>query len=232
MVVAYFVFVSILVIASQLLEIYSYILKGIKIDGYSRQLIGYAGFIHYFGRIIYVVVLMILSYLFEVENVRSDMNYIFLFSFLTSLAFVFCVLNNNDIYYFFQRFVRLLSFFSYRNIKEPKFHKVEFSITCNRVFIFSYFSSFCITLAFVAPFIAAQIYPEYRMLATYSGQAMNFAATAIVLAVIEPVLFNELDSQKKEFNGMSETAVLIINAKICSLFSMVAVMGVLIYLGV
>jgi hypothetical protein len=206
------VVILICIVMCQTFEVYAYFLKGTNDVKYNRQLVGLANWIQYVARINYVLVLFLLSYSFEVlgtgAEILSVIGYAFLFSFCITVTLVYLDKFRRIIHVA----LRPLIYFTYRDLCHINV-SFEFSyVKVNKAMVISFISSMLLGLAFVLPFIMAKLYPDYRMMATYSGQILNFAASAIIFSMLEPIMFKELDKQC--FNGLvCPTASSVIVAK-------------------
>lgn len=221
-----YVIVLLMVCMSQLLEIYAYLLKGVKTKGVGRQLIGLANWIQYVARIMYVFVLLVLSYMFEVVGLGDEILKVILVSFVISfiLSIMLCIVSS------FRSMFRVslipLTVFTYPSLKNLSIELNNKTTVLNFEFFLSLFSSWLIGLAFVLPFTIAAKFPELRMMATYSGQVLNFIATAIVFSKIEPRIFKELDYEEAENNEVCCAAVSVIITKIIAQFLVAVSVGI------
>jgi hypothetical protein len=72
-------------------------------------------------------------------------------------------------------------------------------------------------VALVLPFVVAIKYPDFRMMATYLGQFVNFFATALTFSYIEPRLFSELDDSQNNEKQLSNIGKNILYSKFLAL---------------
>ncbi|PKH05308.1 hypothetical protein [Moritella sp. Urea-trap-13] len=187
------ILVFFLISISQVIEMHAYTLKGVHSEIYARQFLGLANWMQYLARIIYVFVLMLLSFMFEFLNLGDGILPLvmgaFVFSFILSILF-FTYQSFRDKIVFL---LRPVAAFSYPELKNMKINVTINDASFDRVFFYTVFSTWLIGLAFILPFFIAIRYPEFRMMATYTGQALNFVATAVIFSRIEPKIFQELD---------------------------------------
>lgn len=219
----YFLIVIILVTLTQIIEIYAYFVKGAASAAKGRQLIGLANWIQYFARILYVIVLLLLTFIFEVLNYSSLIIPSVAFAFFLSFIFSICLCLSNKALYGLQLLLQPLIRYTYPELINMEITVDQSKIKFNKTFYLSLLTSFLIGIAFIVPFYLAHKFPEYRMMATYSGQFLNFFATAIIFSIIEPKMYIELDSSDSNLNtenGLNyvvcSSAISIINAKILS----------------
>ncbi len=206
------------ILLCNVVESYAYIIKGYILKGNERKTIGLASWIQYCARILYVFVLLFLSALYEFFGFRQQILYLLLWSTMISLVAVGCVFYSIRFRYFVNLIVRPLVKFTYPDLIKERFpiNVSNFSIK-TKIFVVSFVSSFMLGMALILPFVVAIKYPEYRMMATYIGQFINFFATALTFSYIEPKLFSELDSCTNNTSDFSEIGKNILYSKFLSL---------------
>lgn len=214
---------SVLFIAlMQLIEIYTVFIKGLNGTVGVRQVLALANIIQYAARIMYLAALVGLTILFEVYHLSTEILWLLLLGFtLGGLASLLLCVSGR-----IKRLVDLLFLpivnYSFPGLKsifaQPRQNQSFFVLenTKTKVFLFAAISSTVIGAAAILPFCFAMIAPEYRMLATYSGQILNFSATTLLFLVVEPHLFRHLDDSKNDAPGLCKTAEEIILAKMVS----------------
>lgn len=211
------------IVICQLLESYAYYLKGTNHPDFNRQLVGLANWVQYVARINYVIVLFLLSYTFEVLNNSSEAIHSIVIGFAISFVLSLTVLLSSRFRRVLNFFLSPLIYFTYKDL-------ISFSVGISfsdfkfrKSFFISLISSILLGVAFVLPFLLASNYPSYRMMATYSGQFVNFFATAMTIAMLEPIIYKELD--KGFYDGhICNSAKNVILAKMSSQIILFAVL--------
>lgn len=187
--------IVICIVICQVLEVYAYFLKGMTNDKYSRQLVGLANWIQYVARINYVIVLFLISYSFEVLDMGTRalqlITFSFFISFITSTSLIIFKKPRVLLHYL----LTPLIYFAYKELIKVSVDLDKKQITFNKSMVISFIASLLLGFAFVLPFILAERFPEYRMMATYSGQFLNFFASAIIFSMLEPIMYKELDTK-------------------------------------
>lgn len=200
------------------IEAYAYIIKGYVLKGSARKSIGLASWIQYCARILYVFVLLFLSALFEFYGYTLQILNLILYSMMASVLSVGLVLFSS----YYRTIIRLMLYplvkLSYPDLVNEKFDIGQCKLQINnRVFFISFSCSFLLGCALITPFFIAINHPEYRMMATYFGQFLNFFATALTFSYIEPKLFYELDGSMIEDKNLSAIGGNILYSKFVSL---------------
>lgn len=206
----------------QTIEIYTVFIKGLNETVGVRQILALANIIQYAARIMYLFALFGLTLLFEVKHLTTEILWILLAGFalggIGSIAICISAAAKRAMDLFFLPIVK----FSFPDLK-PIFQKSQSRQTIfetrnftTKVFFSANLSSTLIGAAAILPFCIAMITPEYRMLATYSGQILNFTATTVLFLFVEPSLFKHLDNASNEEPGICQTAKEIICAKMVS----------------
>ena len=224
------------IVLMQLTEIYAVFIKGLNVTVGVRQVLALANIIQYAARIMYLAALVGLTTLFEVHHLSTEILWLLLLGFtLGGLASLLLCVSGR-----IKRLVDLLFMpivnFSFPDLKDifsqPRPNQSIFVLenTKTKVFLFTAISSTLIGAAAILPFCFAIIAPEYRMLATYSGQILNFSATTLIFMLVEPHLFRHLDDSKNDAPGLCKTAEEIIFAKMVSQILLVFGISVAIFL--
>lgn len=228
MLIALFISIFILINVCQVIEVYAYIIKGSQSESSGRQLIGLANLMQYVARIAYVIVLLCLSLAFEVYNARFEILLIIVLSFSMSAVVSYFLSCSLSFQCFFNKLISPFSKYSYPNVVVPCVIVKMSNVKIDRHFLLAFFSSILLGLAFVLPFVVASTYPNYRMIATYSGQFLNFFATAIIFSSIEPKIFSELDNKKfNESSKLCDSAISTVYAKVSSQVLLSLLIGIL-----
>lgn len=201
-----------LIILCQVLEVYAYFIKGMNSGIYGRQLVGLANWIQYVARINYVFVLFLISYSFEVLGVGSHILEVISISFFTSFVISISLIYFKSPRNLIHKLLYFLIRYTYRDLVKISINFDKNAINLSWSMFTSFISSMLLGLAFIMPFVLAEKYPDYRMMAIYSGQALNFLASAIIFSMLEPRMYKELDSNVTE-GVVCSTASGIIAAK-------------------
>lgn len=203
------------IVSCQVLEVYAYFIKGTTSNIYNRQLVGLANWIQYVARINYVFVLFLISYTFEVLNMGTTALKLISLSFFLAFTVSFLMILNIKARLLVKKLIFPLVYFSYRELIDFSVNFQVHNVKPSKPMWISLLSSTLLGLAFILPFILASKFPEYRMMATYSGQFLNFLASAIIFSMLEPIMYKELDKEKN--NGIvCQSASSIILAKLIS----------------
>lgn len=187
--------IVICIVICQVLEVYAYFLKGMTNDKYSRQLVGLANWIQYVARINYVIVLFLISYSFEVLDMGTRALQLITFSFFISFIMSTSLIIFKKPRVLLHYLLTPLIYFAYKELIKVSVDLDKKQITFNKSMVISFIASLLLGFAFVLPFILAERFPEYRMMATYSGQFLNFFASAIIFSMLEPIMYKELDTK-------------------------------------
>ena len=152
-----------------------------------------AGLVQYLSRIFIVIAIFLLSALTEAAH--EPPNFGLIFGASSSIAVVLYLLTMSSERYHDALRILTKAFvvFSFRKLSDQSYWQpVNFSQP-TKITATSCFSNAILLVAAVLPFYIATSFPQYRMTSVYAGQLLNFFATAIVLAVQDPLAMRLLD---------------------------------------
>ena len=213
--------IIVLIAFAQCTDVFAYSIKGMQGTA-GRQAIGLANLLNFVSRIFYMSAIVIISVLFEIYHLGDALLTIVGIGFFCSA--IFCSLL--ALFPVFMRWYRLIFYpiyiLSYKDLRNSLPNIVRKKPEMNRSTILSFFVSVILGLAYIFPVWLAMHFSEMRMLASYSGQVLNFVATALALALLEPTLYYHLDQARSSLDGdVSKVAVDIIFGKIFSQVALV-----------
>jgi len=142
----------------------------------------------YVGRFFYFCSYISIAYLIDHGIETYYLQQIFLGAMVFSGIMQFLLLNNNALnktVLFFSYFFR----FQYNPINFPS--KIYFD---KKVFIYSCVIGIGLVISFLAPFLLANQFLDYRLTLNSLGQVLNIFATLFLLLALDPILYKEMDN--------------------------------------
>ena len=221
----------------QIVEIYVIFIKGNHGVSGTRQILAYANVVQYFARIMYILALFGLTVLLEVYGLSFEILLIVFIGFVVGLfgSLILCVWGSSILVLnFIFAPIIIFAFPSLQErLREPVKQKMNFGggIPMNKISFATLIASTLIGLAAIVPFLVAIIASDYRMIATYFGQLLNFGATLLLFLIVDPILFRGLDEASPEELGLSKVGHDIIISKLASQVVLVLILAGLISLN-
>jgi hypothetical protein len=200
-VIALLVFI---LVAGFVMDAYAVLLKIGQFSGVGEML-AMSNLVQYMARMSNVLVIFILSILFETKFLDVSITLVFLCASFLGAISVF-VLTKSESFCALIRIVLMPFLYpSFKKLaKQNIWKELNFSNKkLNRLTFFSTFTNSLIVLAMFAPFGIAYAYPEIRMTSVYVGQLINFLATILVFSIQDPISMRLIDLEKYDDVGIS-----------------------------
>lgn len=200
-VIALLVFI---LVAGFVMDAYAVLLKISQFSGVGEML-AMSNLVQYMARMSNVLVIFILSILFETKVLSVSIALVFLCASFFGAISVYVLTKSESFCAWVRRLLLPFLYPSFKKLakqniwKELNFSKKEF----NRLTFFSTFTNSLIVLAMFAPFGIAYAYPEIRMTSVYVGQLINFLATILVFSIQDPISMRLIDLEKYDDVGIS-----------------------------
>ena len=193
-----------ILVAGFVMDAYAVLLKIGQFSGVGEML-AMSNLVQYMARMSNVLVILILSILFETQVLSVSIVLVFLTaSFLGAIA-VYVLTKSESFCSLVRFFLMPFLYPSFKKLAQKNIWKeLNFSFKeFNRLTFFSTFTNSLIVLAMFAPFGIAYAYPEIRMTSVYVGQLINFLATILVFSIQDPISMRLIDHEKYDDVGVS-----------------------------
>lgn len=130
---------------------------------------------------------------FVVDEKEAVFNLMILvsFSYILSAIIHFALLNNNLHGKMCKIFLKVLYVNELMLKKQNKTKRYSISLLMNTAF-----SAFVFSLAMIAPYFCASLYPDYRMTFSAIGQIINSIGTVFLLFFVDPILYEHMDNNR------------------------------------
>lgn len=208
------------------LDSYSFLVKGYVSNENSRIVISYGNAIQYLSRIFLMITLLTITVNFEQLNNPEALNQIVFIGLSIGILFSLSQINKKG-QILMTYVLKPLSYFFFRSIEQEiksSASNIKLPNLFSRYSILAIVVNILILSAIIVPISLAIIFPDHRMLLTYLGQLFNFFSTAIVLLLVEPILFRQMDSKYTTGMRRARAAEIIFFSKLISYIIVFSIM--------
>lgn len=213
------IFIGIICLALGIaLDSYSFLVKGYVSQENSRMTISYGNAIQYFSRILLMITILTITINFEQLNNPKAFNLIVIYGLSLGILFSFLQIHKSG-QILISFLLKPLSYIFFKQVEDEIRNSAKNIKLPNPLSKYSFLSvivNILILSAVLIPISLAIRYPENRMLLTYLGQFFNFFSTAIVLLLIEPILFRQMDAHDSKIIRRVKAAEIIFLSKLIS----------------
>lgn len=195
----------------------SIVLKGIVSQTSPREIVAYSGLIQYVSRIMFLLTTFAIVYVFESSQaqlleIKDISTIVLLITMISSILPITMLLKLTGILAY--PIKRLF----FKNLYLDGIKGEAIGNTDTMFWIVAGMGIQVLMLtAIFAPILVAFVWPDFRMTLAYVGQLVNFSFTLIVLALVEPRLFREIDtlsrSQDVSSSIISKPSMMLVRGK-------------------